>query len=478
MQPPHSRRNLLLVSFDQWRGDWCDPLEKVVELPNIERLAADGWTARRCYTASPMCVPSRFSWLTGLHPSEVGVTGHRIVDLKPDAPSIVRPLQEAGWHTELVGKSHLTAHTDGRDLRHEEPRLRSLGFDRALEIGGPRALRTIDCVLTEAWEEAGVLGPQRDDLERRYAEGRQPSAWEVRPTVVPTDLYPDVWLGSEAARRIAELPTGQPWLLYASFAGPHEPFDTPPPWAGRHASADLPAPAPEPAWMRRLPPEATTRRTREGWGDRVTAGAAEACRRDYADHLQLLDDQLGRLLDALEQRTDAERTEVIVTADHGELLGDAGMLYKGGFLEGAVRVPWIHRPAPCEEAVRGESHTGPVGLTPLLSACLGRLAAGGGFDALVAQASRTTRVVAEYEDEVMVVAGEHKLVLDRKGRPLWATDLGRDPLEQENVITEHPHEWDTAPGWEELRRHAQDHLRSVKRGPFGWMRRRHIEVVG
>lgn len=477
MPPPHSRRNLLLVSFDQWRGDWCDPFDKVVDLPNIERLAAEGWTARRCYTASPMCVPARFSWLTGLHPSEVGVTGHRIVDLKADAPSILRPLQQAGWHTELIGKSHLTAHTNGRDLRSEEPRLRQLGFDRVLEIGGPRALRTIDCALTDAWEAAGVRARLRDDLDRRYFDGRQPPAWEVRSTTLPTELYPDVWLGDQAVQCITELPGDRPWIAYVSFAGPHEPFDTPPPWAGRHASADLPEATPKPPWMRALPARSTTRRTCESWGDRVTAEATDACRRDYADHLQLLDDQLGALLTALERRTDAERTDVVVTADHGELLGDAGMLYKGAFLEGAVRVPWIHRPAPCVDGPRGESFAGPVGLTPLLAECMRHQTSDEGFHELVAAAERTSLVVSEYEDEVMVIAGPHKLVVNRKGRPLWATDLDNDPLEQENVITAHPREWDMAPCWRALRQHALQHFQNVRKRGFGWMRRRHIERV-
>ena len=69
----------------------------------------------------------------------------------------------------------------------------------------------------------------------------------------------------------------------------------------------------------------------------------QACRADYADHLKLLDDQLQKILQKLNQRSDADNTAVALTSDHGDMLGDAGMLYKGTFLESAIRVPFIYR---------------------------------------------------------------------------------------------------------------------------------------
>ena len=113
--------NLLLISFDQWRGDWGDPLAPVVELPALEGLARQGWTAQRCYTSSPHCVPARLSWLTGLEPSQLGVTHNIDTSLPADAPSIVRDLQQQGWHTALVGKTHWTSHDSKRDLRDPSP---------------------------------------------------------------------------------------------------------------------------------------------------------------------------------------------------------------------------------------------------------------------------------------------------------------------------------------------------------------------
>jgi choline-sulfatase len=462
--PSFPPANLLLVSFDQWRGDWGDPLAPVLPLPALAGLTSQGWTARRCCTGSPHCVPARLSWITGLAPSQLGITRNRDVDLPPDAPSLVRNLREAGWHTALVGKTHWSSHGRPRDLRDDLPRLRSLGFEQAIEVAGPRALRRIDCALTDAWRRAGVLERQRADLLERYEAGRTPAAWAVRPTLLPTALYPDVWIADQARELLASLPADRPWLLWVSFVGPHEPFDTPPPWHGRHAAAALPPAVPRPAWLERLPQGCELRRAAEGWDGLLSPEAIASCRADYADHLRLLDDQLAGLLAALKQRPDAGRTAVLATADHGELLGDAGMLYKGAFLEGAVRVPWIYRPpggspsSACAE---------PLGLSELLARCLAGLPGGGGVAPLLRWASRRPGAVVEFGEERLFLRGRRKLAVDGAGRPLWAVHLGRDPHEQVEVITMQPDRWRWSPDWRRLRRWAA--AETTHRSAPGWL---------
>jgi choline-sulfatase len=137
--PAASPANLLLITFDQWRGDWGDPWAPVVELPALQGLAQQGFTARRCYTSSPHCVPARLSWLTGLMPSQLGVTRNTSVNLPADAPSLVRELQQQGWHTALVGKTHWTSHASPRDLRDDRPLMAALGFDQVIEVEIGRA---------------------------------------------------------------------------------------------------------------------------------------------------------------------------------------------------------------------------------------------------------------------------------------------------------------------------------------------------
>ena len=462
--------NLLLISFDQWRGDWGDPLQPVVNLPALERLGQQGLTARRCYTSSPHCVPARFSWLTGMAPSQLGVTRNVEASLPPDAPSLVRKLRDQGWHTALVGKTHWSSHAKTADLRDGLPLLQELGFNTAIEVPGPRGLRRMHCALSDAWQRAGLLDQQRTDLNSRYGAGRTPAAWAVRPTVLPAELYPDIWIAERGLELLAAMPTQQPWLLWVSFVGPHEPFDTPRPWHGKSDAAALPAPTKQPTWIRALPEHCELRRTAASWAGLLTAEAIAACRADYADHLQLLDEQLAKLLAALAQRIDGPQTAVAVCADHGELLGDAGLLYKGAFLEGAIRVPWVYR-APAasnrHDQQQPQQLNQPLPLTGLLQQTLSNLGRGGGITALMDWAHQQRSAVVEFGSERLILQGKRKLATDQKGWPLWAIHLGRDPLEQCNVITAQPKRWRISPGWRKLRQEAR--MEARRRSAKNWL---------
>ena len=356
-------QNWLLISFDQWRGDWLQ--QPWLHLPHLQRLAREGWHPRRCYTASPQCMPARASWLTGLRPSVLGVTENGAYRVPPDAPSFVRRLRDRhGYRTVLVGKTHWTPHTAGIDLRDNLPLLQALGFDHAREIAGPKALAELHCELTDRWAEAGVLEAYRADLRQRYADGMM---FSVRPSVLPDALYPDLWLTGVALDELRDLPVDRPWLLWVSFVGPHEPFDVPASWRGRFRQGPIPPPRRRPAWAQRRHGVGTAlgRKLRR-WPEGLPPEAVEALRADYADHLSLLDAQVGALLSAVAERSDAGATAITACSDHGELLGDWDLLLKGCFLEGACRSLFLHRP-PGGRRSLGWSFPGRAyGLTPLL----------------------------------------------------------------------------------------------------------------
>ena len=105
------RRNLLIISFDQFR-EWADGkgLQKL-KLDNLETLANKSLKLERCYTSSPQCVPARFSWLTGKEPEKIGVTTNKDISLIKESPSIIRRLQKKGWHTTIIVGKHTGHHT-------------------------------------------------------------------------------------------------------------------------------------------------------------------------------------------------------------------------------------------------------------------------------------------------------------------------------------------------------------------------------
>ena len=129
-------------------------------------------------------------------------------------------------------------------------------------------------------------------------------------------------------------------------------------------------------------------------------------RADYADHLSLLDAQVGELLAALGKRSDNQQTAVSVCSDHGELLGDWGLLLKGCFLEGAIRSLFVHRPPGGRHFPRSlwsAAHR-PYGLTQALWAAAGAVGdpVMGSFGARLR--SMPKEVLVEYDSERLTIS--------------------------------------------------------------------------
>ena len=136
--------NLLLITFDQCRGDWGGEVGPDSKLINIRAVQENAIVLERCYTNSPQCIPARMSWLTGLQPSQLGVTKNCRARLPRDAPSFARELQKSGWYTSLIGKTHWTEHNRPCNLEETKDQIRKLGFDQVREIAGPRALQHVE----------------------------------------------------------------------------------------------------------------------------------------------------------------------------------------------------------------------------------------------------------------------------------------------------------------------------------------------
>ncbi len=441
-----SPANLLLISFDQWRGDWADPKDPVVHLPALQRLAKHSVVAERCYTSSPQCVPARLSWLTGLAPSQMGVTRNTVAEVPADAPSLFRKLQASGWYTELIGKTHWTNHRDPTDLRQNQSKIRALGFDRVMEIAGPKALRHVRCDLTDMWEQENMMELYIEDMRERYGGGQSNrKAWEVRSSILPNQLYPDIWLAERALEALHRMPSQQPWLLWISFVGPHEPFDTPAPWCNLKPQS-TPNPTPQGKWIAELPSNCELKKSQERWQGKLSDDEVSACRQDYANNLQLLDAQLQRLLDALAKRNDADLTAIATTSDHGEMLGDHGMLYKGTFLESSIRVPFQYCPPPRCNYPAQSLHR-PVALTALFSTMLNSLTEGGDAKDILQTAEKTNHVCVEFGDELLIIQNNRKLCRKLNGEILWATNLRTDPKEQLNQLKIHPRLLSQKRGW-------------------------------
>jgi arylsulfatase len=423
------RPNILFLMTDQHRWDALSCVSDWVDTPHLDRIAAAGVRFPQAYTNAPVCVPARVSLATGRYPHQTGVwtNGGRMLDRGAD--TWMQSVRDAGYATSVFGKTHLHPHRG--DLRDREHLLHRWGLDTVDEIGGPRAMTRVNCRLTDLWREAGVMDAYREDMESRYRE----RPWVVRPSVVPLELYPDVYVGTQARDHLRGYDDGRPWMCWVSFSGPHEPWDTPAPYAGTFDPSAMPAPlVAEPSSPTR-PQGAFDNRERFPF----EPGDVAALRADYAAGLKLIDDQVGELLRVVEERGELDRTVIAFASDHGEMNGDFGLIHKQNFLNPAARVPFLLQ-VPGGRS--GWECPDPVELMDL-GATLAELAGGRPVPGSQARSvadrvlGRTDQgrqtVLSELSGEVMVASEKWKLALNKRGRPYLLFDLEADPEERRNL---------------------------------------------
>ncbi len=421
--------NILLLMTDQQRFDALGVLSDWVGTPQMDRLAHEGITFTRTYTNSPACVPARVSLATGRYPHHTGVWANQSYTLAADAPTWMRAVRDAGYATSVFGKTHLHPHSG--DLRDREWLLHAYGLDIVNEIPGPRAMMSTGCHLSDLWIEADVLEAFRTDLRDRIKN----DPWEVRPSPLPLDLYPDVYVSTKAQEHLRAYDGSDPWFCWVGFSGPHEPWDAPEAYAHLFDPADMPPPfVAEPDAFER-PRGKLDHKRRVGFEPNAVA----RLRADYAGSLKLIDDEIGKILDVVRARGELSNTVVVLVSDHGEMNGDFNMLFKQNFLDPAARVPFVLR---LPDGPRGMRVDDPVELmdlgATLVDLASGEQPAGSHARSVLPRATGKKKrhrgfALSEYSGEVMIADREWKMAVNKFGGTYLLYHLAEDPHETRNL---------------------------------------------
>lgn len=321
--------NILLILTDQLRADALGCYGgRFVPTPHLDRLAAEGIRYRNAYTDCPVCTPARASLWTGK-----SILGHGVYGLHDVLPSsehlFSEGLQSTGYTTALFGKLHVSARLVDANTYHPHS-----GFD--------------------TYENA--LSPYNHDCHfhayRDWLAIHHPFVYHRITTqgtacgYIPEEAHFSTWLTSRSEAFIANQAGSGPFFCCASFVDPHDPFDDHP--------EDFLDSVDEEAiqCFDALPigyrvPDGVQREM----GGGVLGCAADyspaqltRMRRSYFASVALLDKCVGRLIGALERQGILDNTLVIFTSDHGEMLGQRGLIGKGAyFYEPCARIPLIAR---------------------------------------------------------------------------------------------------------------------------------------
>lgn len=327
-----SRPNILWICTDQQRYDTIAALgNPAIHTPNIDRLCREGVALKNTYCQSPICTPSRASFLTGLYPSTIhcNMNGNRSLHLPENAKLITACLKEAGYTCGLSGKLHVTSAWEGEEQRvydgyehfyYSHDPLQGINDKSNQYINWLRAIGRYDEVIDDSNFDPGV------NTGARYRED------------IPQALHQTTWC-CDRALEFMSLKHDSPWLMSVNVFDPHPPYDAPKSWASRYHPESLPEPPFQDSdieTQKRLSThvyQSQPKLPNEGNRKRMA---------NYYGMISLVDWNVGRLLEFLEQSGQRENTIVIFTSDHGQLLGDHGLEHKGcRFYEGLVKVPLI-----------------------------------------------------------------------------------------------------------------------------------------
>ncbi len=352
--------NVILITTDQQRYDTlhCNG-SNFMKTPNLDRLADMGLRFERGYCTNPVCTPSRVSIMTGMLPSRHGAYNIGTVTDKEDL-FLGSILQKQGYRTHHIGKAHFYP----SDVPSEENRPCE-GMKPFEDFAG---FQTAE--LTVGHNNWGITGHYKEWLKAKGYEGEKASkefqvelllkrdTYATGELELPLEYHSSSWIVDRVENFLTTLEPGQPFFLNIGFQDPHHPHVLPRNFENRLKMEEVPVPT-KTFDMRLEHLKELSRGTIEDsrfagayriagnqntvWEEYFKDSSKSATtRRHYYSMVQLLDEQIGRIMDLLAEKELLSDSMIAFTSDHGEMLGDHGIGQKGPIAyEEVIRVPLI-----------------------------------------------------------------------------------------------------------------------------------------
>lgn len=450
--------SILFITTDEQHLDTVYHANLPYRLPGLQQLMACSDVYQTAYSASPVCLPARCTWMTGLMPYHNGCISNNFgASLPLQLPNLFTCLKQSGYTTSLHGKCHFVPCPYPavrpyltQEYEHFKVYYRALGMDHLdLQDDKNISLWYYDDYSTEM-EQKGLLSEYR----RRFVQDKVPGQLPDYPHAKET--HPDAWTGQKALDYLDQCSADQPHFMWVSFSGPHYPMDAPSEYNERiDMEHDLPRHWQPGEW------EDETKHNRmgfygtgpctEGSGNAVdgaqknfTEAYWRKWRQKYYANIVQIDEYIQKII----QKATAlwhEDLYIIFTADHGDMMGNHSLWGKNSAVyDDVLRVPLvIHHPGQRERKDIYERVSSVDVFPSLLSmggALLPQNLDGSTLEDVVARGGRDC-IVSACEGRVAILKGHMKLCLNGVGfemskpvkiyRELY--DLQKDPYEFQNL---------------------------------------------
>jgi arylsulfatase A-like enzyme len=313
-----AKPNVLLLVSDDQRPDTIAALgNKVIQTPSLDRLVNGGTSFLQATCGNPICTPSRAEILTGCSSFRNGVMdfGQKI---RPELATWPRTMGEGGYNSWYVGKWH----------NNDKPSAHGFSESRGLYAGGGRRWYKpqVD------WKGMEVTG-YRNWLFQKEDGQRFPE----RGVGLTSDISAQF---AEAAISFIRRKTEKPFLMQVNFTAPHDPLLMPPGYENKYDPTKIPLP------KNFLPRHPFDHGNFDGRDEKMLPWPRDPVmvRKNLAVYYAVIshmDEQIGRILDILEETKQTKDTLVIFTSDHGLAVGSHGLMGKQNMYEHTIRVPLV-----------------------------------------------------------------------------------------------------------------------------------------
>jgi choline-sulfatase len=309
------RPNILMIMSDEHdpavMGCYDDP---IVQTPNFDRLANEGITFDAAYTSSPLCAPSRASFTAVQYVSRCGAWTNDCQLPSDDYPSLPHALNAAGYESWLGGKMHFAG-----DHRY--------GFSDVYSGANEG-------------EKTGRGGRRAFDDLSESSRGWSTRVTDFKTSDTSVILEKDRRVTAECSAFLKNRKADEkPFFLLAGYLAPHFPLTIPQEYFDRYKDR-VPMPDIPEGFLDTLP--TNYKHLRSGFGvGQAKEAEIKLGRELYWGFVNWLDDEVGKLLDALGDSEVSDNTIVIYCSDHGENKGDHGLWWKNNMYEHASRMPLI-----------------------------------------------------------------------------------------------------------------------------------------
>ena len=424
-------KNLLFIMSDEHNARFMGCAgHEAVRTPNLDALAARGTIFDNAYTNCPICVPARASFATGRYVHDCGYWDNA----DPYDGRV------PGWGHRLLDQGHTCVSVGKLHYRDTEA---PTGFEEEIV-----PLHVVDGL-------GDLIGLVREDMPVRKGAanfardaGRGESTYTNYDRTIVGEA--ERWLGEVAQRR-----DGKPWVLFVSFVAPHFPLIAPETFYDLYPEADIPWPAFYDAAERPTHPYHVAMARGMDYDSHFDEAKVRRAVAAYMGLVSFLDDNIGRVLAALEASGLAADTRVVYTSDHGESLGKRGFWGKSTLFEESVAVPLIMAGPGIAAGRRVATPVSLVDAAPTILESVGATPApedanlpGRSLYAIAEGADADRAVFSEYHavasptGAFMIRRGRYKLthyvgmapeLYDLEADPEERTDLAADPAYADTV---------------------------------------------